>query len=284
VSSPDADRLRSRPIVKGLAFPECPRWHDGQLWFSDQHDGTVYRVAADGTATTVVTVPGGASGLGWLPDGAMLVVSMGECRVLRWSGGDLEHYADLKPFHEWHSNDMLVDARGNAYVGSIGFDYYGGGEPLSSALVRIAPDGSTSLATDGLLCPNGMIVTSDGTTLVVAESLAGRLTSFGLGADGALSDRRVFADLGSLVPDGICRDDDDRVLFASIGRHEVVAVGSDGRLEAVAYTGDREVIACTLGGPGGTTLFLCTTVSMTAETTMRNRDGQIEVVELAVRS
>ena len=269
------------PIATRLAFPECPRWHQGRLWFSDQHDGLVYRLEHDGTATAVVEVPGGASGLGWLPDGSLLVVSMEQCRVLRFADGTLGHYADLRPYHEWHSNDMLVTDQGYAYVGSIGFDYYNGAAPQPSPLVAIAPDGRTSLAAEDLTCPNGMIVTADGTTLVVAESLASRLTAFDLAPGGALTNRRTFAELGTLVPDGICRDERGRVLFASINQHSVVRV-DHGTLQTVATSPDREVVACALGGPAGRTLYMCTTVSMTPQETVRNRDGRIEAVELPV--
>ncbi len=279
MSTDEVTHLVSEPIVSGLSFPECPRWHEGRLWFSDQHAGAVHRIEPDATLTTVVDVPGGASGLGWLPDGTLLVVSIEQCRVLRLSGGALEPWADLRPHHRWHSNDMLVTDTGQAYVGSIGFDYYGGAAPESSPLVAIAPDGSPSLAADGLLCPNGMVTTADGRTLIVAESLSGRLTAFDIGPDGALSNRRVFADLGHLVPDGICRDDQDRVLFASIGQHSVVRV-ENGDLRTVVTSPGREVIACALGGPAGRTLYLCTSISMTPEDTIRNRDGRIEAVEL----
>jgi sugar lactone lactonase YvrE len=279
VTSDALTDLVPEPIVTGLAFPECPRWHDGRLWFSDQHDGAVYRVESDGSATRVVEVPGGASGLGWLPDGSLLVVSMEERRVLRFADGRLEQYASLRPYHEWHSNDMLVTSAGYAYVGSIGFDYYNGAPRQASPLVAIAPDGSTSVAADGLMCPNGMVVTHDGATLVVAESLANRLTAFDLGPDGTLTNRRSFADLGALIPDGICQDEQGRVYFASIGQHGVVRI-ADGALPIVATSPGREVIACVLGGPAGRTLYLCTSVSMTPDTTVRNRDGRVEAVEL----
>ena len=266
-------------IVTGLAFPECPRWHAGRLWFSDQHGGAVYRLDADGVASVVVEIPGGASGLGWLPDGSLLIVSMDDCRVLRFADGKVEQYADLRPYHQWHSNDMLVTESGYVYVGSIGFDYYNSAAITTSPLLVISPDRRATVAADGLTCPNGMIVTSDGATLVVAESLAGRLTAFDLTADGALIHRRTFVDLGRLVPDGMCRDDQGRVLFASIGQHAVVRV-EEGTLRTVATTPGREIIACALGGSAGRTLYMCTTVSMTPEETLRNRDGRIEVVEL----
>jgi sugar lactone lactonase YvrE len=204
---------------------------------------------------------------------------MEQCAVLRFAGGALERYASLRPYHEWHSNDMLVTKAGYAYVGSIGFDYYNGAPAKASPLVAIAPDGTTAVAARDLLCPNGMVVTSDGSTLVVAESLAGRLTAFELGDAGTLTGRRTFADLGPLVPDGICRDERDQVLFASIGQHSVVRVTGDG-FGTVATSPGREVIACALGGPTGRTLFLCTSVSMTPGATTRNRDGRVERVEL----
>jgi sugar lactone lactonase YvrE len=271
---------RTEPIATGLAFPECPRWHDGRLWFSDQHTGAVHRRDPDGSLVTVTTVPGGASGLGWLPDGTLLVVSMADCRVLRLVNGELELHADLSPFHQWFSNDMLVDPSGRAYVGSIGFDFYNGAKRATTSLVRIEPDGTAAVAADELYCPNGMVLGADGSTLVVAESLAGRLTAFDVGADGTLTNRRTFADLGTLIPDGICSAGKDGIWFASIGRHEVTRVADGGTPEASVSTADREAVACVVGGPEGRTMYVCTSVSMHPDETVRNRDGQIEAVEL----
>lgn len=273
----------SQTIAAGLAFPECPRWHENALWFSDQHSGEVYRVAHGAAPEVVTLVPGGASGLGWLPDASMLVVSMSDRRLFRWNGTELVDYADLSSLHRWHSNDLIVDAAGNAFVGSIGFDYYGGAAPEPGPLLRVDPHGVVAIAAEDLLCPNGMVIVDDGRTLVVAESLAGRLTAFDLDPAGNLSRRRVHADLGALIPDGICTDAADRILFASIGKHEVAMV-SDGRVESVASSGDREVIACVLGGPQGRTLYMCTSVSMTPDRTVVARDGRVEAVELGAAS
>ncbi len=153
-------------LVDGRAFPEGPRWHEGRLWFSDQHTAEVVAVDADGTVETVVEVPNGPSGLGWRPDGTLLVVSMRDRRLLRYDGTSLTEVADLSALAPFHCNDMVVDARGRAYVGNFGFDLDGGGAFATTVLVRVDPDGSAHVAAGDLAFPNGTVITPDGTTLV----------------------------------------------------------------------------------------------------------------------
>src|SRR5262245_41354217 len=175
-------------LVDGIVFGEGPRWRAGRLFFSDIGDHKVLSVGLDGRLETVVELPGEPSGLGWLPDGRMLVVSMEDHRLLRLDPGGLCSVADLSPWCGGKANDMVVDARGRAYVGNIGFDLEAKPiAPRTTSLLRVDPDGSTHVAARELWCPNGLAITADGATLVVAESAAGRLAAFDVAADGSLS-------------------------------------------------------------------------------------------------
>lgn len=265
-------------MVGGLAYPECPRWHGGALWFSDQHAGTVQRLVPGRSAEVVTAVDGDPAGLGWTPEGTLLVVSMHRHAVLvRRPSGALETVADLTHLHPGLSNDMVVDAEGRAYVGNIGFDYYGGEEPRPTVLAMVE-GGRCSVAADDLLVPNGMVLTADD-RLVVAESFAHRLTAFRRGPGGELTDRHVFADLGDEIPDGICIDAEGGIWYASIGRHEVVRVLPGGRVVGRVPTGDREAVACVLGG---STLYVCTTLELDPARSTAARSGRVEAVEVTV--
>jgi len=191
--------LATRTIATGFAFPECPRWHDGLLWFSDQHDCKVHVLTPDGAAVETFDVPGRPSGLGWLPDRDLLVVSMLERRLYRRRNGALSIYAELSALHPGQSNDMVVDREGRAYVGNIGFDFHAGEAFRPTAIALVTPDGTVSVAADEVACPNGSVIAPDGRTLIVAESFGMRLMEFDIAADGTLTDRRVFAELGGLV-------------------------------------------------------------------------------------
>ena len=284
--------MQTEPFVDGLCYPECPRWHDGAVWLSDQHAGVVVRVAmsdsgGSGTVEEVAALPTEPAGLGWAPDGTLRVVSMHDHRLLSLdlaagADGRFELVADLSAFHPGLSNELLVDPAGRAYVGNIGFDYYGGDDPRPTVVVLVDPDGTVRVAAADLLVPNGMVLTPDGRTLVVAESFAHRLTAFTVAADGSLADRRVFADLGDDIPDGICLDAEGGVWYAAIGRHEVVRVVSGGQVTDRVSTGDREAVACVLGGPDRRRLFVCTTLHLDPEHSVPARSGRLEVVDVAV--
>jgi sugar lactone lactonase YvrE len=266
-------------LVSGLAYPECPRWHDGALWLSDQHDGTVLRISPSGATEVVVTVPGGPAGLGWTTDGTLLVVSMHDHALLTFDGSDLRTVADLSGFHPGLSNDMVIDEAGRAYIGNIGFDFYAGEEPRTTVLAMVE-DGRVSVAADGLLVPNGMVI--DGPVLVVAESFAHRLTAYDRAADGQLSGRRVFADLGEEIPDGICLDAEGAVWYAAIARGEVVRVLPGGQVTDRVKVDAAEAVACVLGGEHGKTLYVCTTDELQPERSKEARSGRVEAVEVAV--
>ena len=269
-----------KPVAEGLTFPECPRWHDGALWFSDQHAGTVFRLAPGQPAEPILEVAGQPSGLGWTPDGDLLVVSMLDRKLLRYDGQTTATVADLSPYHRGPSNDMLVDDAGRAYVGDIGFDYYDGGSPTPTKLIRVDPDGQVQVVSGDVLVPNGMALADGGTRLIVAESLARRLTSFRRDPDGTLSDQQVFADLGRRVPDGICADPTGAVWFASPNSKAVVRVDRTGTETHVIGTGSWYPVACALGGPDGRTLYICASTSVAPTDTDTARSGAILAVEL----
>jgi sugar lactone lactonase YvrE len=182
-------------LAGGGAFFESPRWHAGRLWVSDYWRHQVLTIAPDGAAETVAEVPGSPSGLGWLPDGTLLVVSMLDTKLLRVENGATVQHADLSAHSGPQSNDMVVDAAGRAYVGSI--DFTALAELPTTNLLRVDPDGSVSVAADDLSFPNGMAISADGATLIVAESWAQRLTAFDVRPDGSLANRRAWAEFGA---------------------------------------------------------------------------------------
>lgn len=268
-------------VLDGLAFPEGPRWHEGRLWFSDMHGREVIAVAPDGRRETVVEVPDRPSGLGWLPDGRLLVVSMVDRRLLRLDDGGLVEHADLSDHAGWHCNDMVVDAHGRAFVGNFGSDYGEGRPPDPATLVRADPDGTVSVADRDLAFPNGAVITEDGGTLVVAETFGRRLTAWDLASDGSLRRRRIWAALGEGYPDGICLDAEGAIWFADPRHHEVVRVVEGGEQLARISTGDRGAYACMLGGDDRRTLYVCTAFR-SGPATAEERAGRIEAVRVDV--
>jgi len=269
-------------IVDGLTFPEGPRWRDGALWFSDFYTHRVLRVGPQGRAEAVAHVPGRPSGLGWAKDGALLVVSMLDRALLRFDGGRLETVADLSAVATGPCNDMVVDAAGRAYIGNFGSDRHRD-EPLRPAcLARVDPDGSVTRAAEDLLFPNGTVITPDGRTLVIAETFANRLTAFDVAADGALSNRRVFAELGDCFPDGICLDAEGAVWVADARHPRVLRVFGGGRVErTVELDAGRSAFACMLGGDDRRTLFVCTNTG-SGPTVADKTDGRVEAVRVDV--
>lgn len=268
-------------LLDGLTFPEGPRWRDGKLWFSDFYSHRVLVVDRHGTAATVVEVPRQPSGLGWDPDGRLLVVSMLDRRLLRLDAGGLSEVADLGECATGPCNDMVVDVVGRAYIGNFGFDRHRGEAPRSACIARVDPDGRVTRAADGLMFPNGSAITPDGATLIVAETQASRLTAFDIDAVGALSNRRVFAALDDNFPDGICLDAEGAVWFADPRRNKVVRVFEGGVVAHEIATGDRGAYACMLGGPDRRTLFICTNTG-SGPAMAKAQDGRIETVRVEV--
>ncbi len=245
-----------RPLLDGLVFPEGPRWRDGRLWFSDMHAQEVVAVTPGGEREVVARVPGNPSGLGWLPDGRLLIVSMEDRRLLRQEAdGSLVEHADLSALATGRCNDMIVDAAGRAYVGHFGFDLHERARFAEASLIAVAPDGKATVAAAPLRFPNGTVITPDGRTLVVGETFGGRLTAFDVGDDGALSNRRVWAELG-VPPDGICLDAEGCIWVAVPRPGGFLRVAEGGEVRARVDLDGWGGYACMLGGDDGRTLFL----------------------------
>ena len=259
-------------LIEGLAFTECPRWREGRLYFSDQHTHRVFDITLDGKLEVLAEVAGKPSGLGFLPDGSLLIVSMSDRRILRRGlDGRLESYADLSHLAPWHLNDMLVDPEGRAWVGNFGFDLHGGATATTTVLICVEPDRTAKVVAEGLGFPNGMVLTPDGKTLIVAESFLNRLSAFSVdGACWASAERGhrlatlpTSTDVGEILakvevaPDGICLDAEGAVWVADAVHNRVLRVQEGGAILEEIKTGETGAFACMLGGEDGRTLFIC---------------------------
>lgn len=274
----------TRVLAEGFGFPEAPRWHDGALWFSDMASRCVRTLQPDGTAAVALHLQGDApSGLGWTPAGDLLVVSMQQQKVLRARHGIVSTHARFAGLAIREVNDMVVDRHGRAYVGQFGFDPFGG-KPAPSPMFVVQPDGSVAVAADDMWFANGLVVTPDGRTLVVAETMASRLTAFDVGPDGGLANRRVFAQLpAGYMPDGICLDAAGAAWVACPLKGRVIRMEPDGRItHAVTVRPGYEPLACALGGPDGRTLFTCTVDVLNIEEAARRMRGAIEATQVEI--
>ncbi|WP_422001929.1 SMP-30/gluconolactonase/LRE family protein [Reyranella sp.] len=272
--------MRLTPLLDGLGFGEGPRWRDGRLWFSDFRFRHVRTVDETGRTEIVVEMQDAPSGLGWRPDGTMLIVSMAERRLMRFAGGALSVEAELGALAGGKCNDMAVDASGRAYVGNFGYDFEARAEPRTTCLIRVDPDGSVHRAADGLMFPNGTAITPDGATLVVAETFGHRLTAFDVAADGSLSNRRTWAALEGCSPDGICLDAEGAIWVADPRGRRVLRVREGGEITHSADLAPRGAYACMLGGADRRTLFVVT--NSVGGTANAEPVGRIETVRVDV--
>jgi sugar lactone lactonase YvrE len=243
-----------RTLLTGLAFPESPRWSDGRLWVSDWGAGEVVAVDLDGRSEVVARVPSFPMCIDHLPDRRLLIVSSSDRRLLRQEAdGSLVTHADLAGLGDHPWNDIVVDGRGNAYVNNIGFDFPGG-EFALGIIALVTPDGTARQVAGGVAFPNGMVVTPDNATLIVAESYGNKLTAFDIAADGNLSEGRLWAAVDD-HPDGICLDAEGAIWYGDVGNKRCVRVREGGEvLDTINL--DRGCFACMLGGADGRTLFL----------------------------
>jgi sugar lactone lactonase YvrE len=244
-------------LLDCVAFGESPRWHGGRLWFADWGAQEIVAVDLDGHRETQVRVdfPSFPMCIDFLPDGRLLIVAAREGRLLRVErDGSLVTHADLSGLSEKPWNDIVVDGRGNAYVNNIGFDFPGG-EFAPGILALVTPDGSVRQVAEAVAFPNGIAVTPDNQTLILAESYAESLTAFDIADDGGLTRQRVWAEVQGDHPDGICIDTDGAVWYADVGNKHCVRVREDGEvLQTVEF--ERGCFACMLGGNDGATLFV----------------------------
>ena len=242
-------------LMTGIAFGESPRWHDGRVWLSDWGAHQVIALTPGGGHEVVATVDSFPMCIDFLPDGRLLVVDSARQRLLRREpDGSLVTHADMAAISDKPWNDIVVDAGGNAYVNSIGFDFPGG-EPAPGFVVLAAADGSVRRVADDLAFPNGMAIAADGATLLVAESYANRITAYDIGPGGVLDSRRVWADTPGDHPDGICTDAEGAVWYADVGNRRCVRVGEGGKVLATVEL-DRGAFSCTLSRDGEPRLYV----------------------------
>ena len=281
---------KTSTLMEGLTFGEGPRWHEGKFYFSDFYSHKVFSLDTDGNYELIVEVQGQPSGLGWMPDGTMLIVSMKDRKLLGFHNNKLYEVADLSDLAGFHCNDMVVDNKGNAYVGNFGFNTYSGEEVRAANLILIRPGQAPCVAADDLLFPNGTVITPDGKTLIIGETYAARLTAFDINEDATLSNRRIWADFtlnakeGSVpVPDGMCLDAEGAIWVASPTTASVIRVKEGGEiLDRIPV--ETNAYACMLGGEDLKTLFICTSNAsgVDPEAAVKEKSGKIEIVKVDV--
>lgn len=272
-------------LAEGLYFGEGPRWHDGRLWFSDFYAHAVKSVSLAGDLRTEFEIDDQPSGLGWMPDGSMLIVGMTKRQLLRRTAdGTVTVHADLSEIATFHCNDMVVDGEGRAFVGNFGFnlDEEVATRPVEEVIANhqtaklacVSPSGTVRVAAEEMHFPNGSVITPDGKTLIVGETVGFCLTAFDIAANGSLSNRRVWAPTLPRIPDGICLDSDGAVWFANPMASECVRIAEGGEVLEVVDTGQL-CFACMLGGDDGKTLFMLTADSADAHTASARPTGRI---------
>lgn len=269
-------------FVDGYTFLEGPRWRDGLLWASDVNGKKVYTFAPDGTATVMAELTDRPSGIGFLTDGTPIVVSMRDRSLKRIENGKLTLHADISGLVKGEINDMVVDQKGNAYVGSMGYDLFAGEQFKPGALVLVTESGDAREVADGLHFPNGPVVTPDGKTLVVAESWGKRLTAFYIEDDGSLTGQRVFADLGDYTPDGITLDQKGGIWLAAFANDCYVRVEDGGKVTDVIELPNRRAVACTLGGEDMKTLYCLTFDGKMKDIGEGKKGSRIETIKVDI--
>jgi len=274
------NEYRATVLVSGFDFPEAPQWHAGQLWFSDMWGYKVYRLDQRGEVKVVCKVPGRPSGLGFLPDGTLLVVSMTDRIIYRVRNGTLSRHSDLSEIARGDLNDLLVDEAGRAYVGNFGFDVFAGAMPTTADLALVSVEGTARVIAKDLNFPNGAVLVDGGKTLVIAETLGNRLTAFDRSSDGSLSRRRVYAALDERTPDGICADQAGGIWVSSFATGEFVRVLPGGGISDRITCEGKRAISCTLGGADRRTLYCATFAGTLEEIGKSTGAGAIETVSV----
>jgi sugar lactone lactonase YvrE len=286
------ETLSARVLREGLAFGEDPRWHDGRLWYSDFYRRAIYSIDTEGDERLEHEVEGQPSGLGWLPDGDLLCVSMLDHQVLRFHDGQSSLFCDIAPYCGFWANDMVTSVTGVSYVGNFGFDLHlmlreaGAAEmlihrPPTTNLVVISPDGNVLQVVPDMDFPNGTVITPDGATLIVGETLSCRLTAFDIAADGTLSNRRVWAQLEFVYDDGMCLDAEGQIWLANAVAPQCLRVREGGEITATVETSQIS-FACMLGGEDRRSLYIMTAPTSDRFEIADTLDGRIEVAEVAV--
>ncbi|MFD2473560.1 SMP-30/gluconolactonase/LRE family protein [Amycolatopsis silviterrae] len=273
------------PVSSSAVYPESPRWKDGELWFSDVHDYALKKVSRDGVVERLCEVPSRPAGLGFLPDGRLLVATAKDKCLWTFDGDSLELCMDLSEMVTGLLNDMVVDGHGRAYVGDTGFNLMAGDEPAPGSILRVDVSGSGPVASrvvaTGLDFPNGMALSGDGRRLWVAETRGPRVTRFAVSPEGDLLDRETVIELPDLV-DGLCADAEDGVWVAVLRPGEFWRVASDGRVTRKISVAGQFAIACTLGGPDRRNLYLCSAVTTMEDLARGVSSGRIHSLRVDV--
>ena len=280
-------------VREGLGFGEGPRWHDGRLWYSDFYRHGIFSMAADGSDEVLEhEVPTQPSGLGWLPGGDLLCVSMTDQQVLRFHDGEVTTFADISEYCVFWANDMVVSPTGFSYVRNFGFDLdarlaelgverFMAEPPPSTNLVVLGPDGVIVQVVPDMDFPNGTVITPDGATLIIGETFGSKHTAFDIGADGTLANRRVWAPLEMAATDGMCLDAEGQIWFANALTHQCVRVAEGGEITGTVHCSQR-AFACMLGGDDRRTLFVMTAGSSDRFEIAERTEGRIEAVRVDV--
>ena len=270
-------------LADDFVFLEGPRWHGKQLWLSDMQGNTVYTLSEAGKRSAVATFPHKPSGINFLPDGRVVIVSMADRKLmLVEAGGKLVEYADLSKLVEHDINDTVCDASGNIYVGNFGYDLLNHAPPKTAELIMVTPQRQCKVVASGLEFPNGAVITPDGRTLIIAETFGHKLTAFDRAADGILSNRRVWAELGEHTPDGICLDAAGAVWVSDFTGGQFVRVLEGGSITDAIPTPNKRAVACNLGGPDGRTLFGLTFEGTLDEIGSGKKLARVEVCRVEV--
>jgi sugar lactone lactonase YvrE len=288
------ETFEARVLHEGLGFGEGPRWHEGRLWFSDFYRRGIFSISEDGAEERLEhEVPTQPSGLGWLPNGDLLYVSMIDQRVMRVHDGTTTLFADIAPYCTFWANEMIVSSNGFSYVGSFGLDLdtvlrdvgvagLTAMEPPTTNLVVLSPDGDVLQVVPDLFFPNGTVITPDGATLIIGETLAFRLTAFDVSDDGTLSNRRVFAQMDYIATDGMCLDAEGQIWLANALEHRCLRVKEGGEITGEVVT-SQNAFACVLGGSDRTTLYVMTAPTSDRFHIAEVTKGKIEVASLVIR-
>ena len=280
-------------VREGLGFGEAPRWHEGRLWYSDFYRHGIFSMAEDGSDEVLEhEVPTQPSGLGWLPDGDLLCVSMTDQKVLRFHGDEVSTFADISEYCAFWANDMIVSPTGYSYVGNFGFDLdarlaelglerFLAEPPPTTNLVVLNAEGDVIQVVPDMAFPNGTVITPDGATLIVGETFGAKHTAFDVNADGTLANRRLWAPLENAATDGMCLDAEGQIWFANALTRKCVRVREGGEVTATVECLQR-AFACVLGGEDRRTLFIMTSGSSDRFVIADKTQGSIEAVRVDV--
>lgn len=276
------ETVSATPFARGFRFLEAPKWRDGRLWLSDVFDLKVVALAGDsGAILRTIDIPHRPAGLGFLPDGDLVIISQADQNLMRWNGTALSVLADLTGHATGFLNDMAIDAQGRIYCGDFGYDYVAGEDPRPTALYRVDPDRSVTRIAENVEFPNGSVIINGGRTLIVAETWVGRVTAFDLSGEGRLTNRRLFADIAPRQPDGLCADADGAIWVCTYNTGEVLRLLDGGEItHRVKLEG--HAISCTLGGEDGRTLFVTAFLGTEADMAAGKRCSEVFTARVTV--